>query len=145
VRIREKNWSPARTGTPVARKRARTFSRGGAFLTCFVLVENGECPTVAAVCTEVEVFVVVCYDVVDDRTRTRLAKLMQNYGNRVQKSVFECTVDDRVYLRMKEQIEKLIDWEEDSVRYYFLCGSCVKQVEISGWGAIREDEEVIVV
>lgn len=90
-------------------------------------------------------FVVVCYDVVDDRKRQRLAKLMTSYGERVQKSVFECLLDDRKYLKMKEEIGRIIDWEQDSVRYYTLCKGCVNNVEISGWGVVREDEDVIVV
>jgi len=90
-------------------------------------------------------FVVVSYDITDDRIRFRVAKLMKSYGTRVQKSVFECSLDDRRYLTMKQEIEKLIDWEEDGVRYYVLCGTCVKNVEISGLGVVTEDEEVVIV
>jgi len=90
-------------------------------------------------------FLVVTYDIVDDRKRTRVAKTLSNYGNRVQKSVFECQIDDRQYLKMKERIEKEIDMEEDSVRYYFLCARCAGNIQISGWGAVREDEDVIIV
>lgn len=90
-------------------------------------------------------FVVVTYDIVNDRTRSRLAKIISDFGNRVQKSVFECRIDDRQYLKMKERIEKEIDQEEDSVRYYFLCAKCSGNIQVSGWGAIREDEDVIIV
>ncbi|MFH0822532.1 MAG: CRISPR-associated endonuclease Cas2 [Pseudomonadota bacterium] len=91
------------------------------------------------------VFVVVCYDIVDDKRRTRLAKLLTSFGERVQKSVFECRIDDRRYLKLKAEIEKLIDWEEDGVRYYQLCKGCLRVVEISGTGFVREEEDVIVV
>jgi CRISPR-associated protein Cas2 len=90
-------------------------------------------------------FVVVAYDIVDDRKRLRVAKLMKSYGVRVQKSVFECILDDRRYLKMKEQVEKLIDWEDDGVRYYILCAGCVKNIDTSGVGVIMVDEDVIVV
>ena len=90
-------------------------------------------------------FVMVTYDIVDDRKRTRVAKTILHFGSRVQKSVFECQIDDRQYLRMKERVEKEIDMEEDSVRYYFLCAKCVGNIQISGWGAVREDEAVIIV
>lgn len=90
-------------------------------------------------------FVVVSYDIVDDKKRLRVAKLMKNYGVRVQKSVFECRLDDRRYLKMKEQIEKVIDWEEDGVRYYALCAGCLKNIDISGVGVVLEDEDVVVV
>lgn len=90
-------------------------------------------------------FVVVSYDIVADARRLKLAKILSNYGQRVQKSVFECVVDDRLYLQMKEQIERTIDRETDSVRYYFLCVRCKGNVEVSGLGGVREEEEVIVV
>ena len=91
-------------------------------------------------------FIIVCYDIVDNKRRSRIAKVMKSYGYRVQKSVFECQLDDdRKYLQMKKAIEKTINREEDSVRYYFLCARCQGNVEVSGWGVIREEEDVIVV
>lgn len=90
-------------------------------------------------------FVVVSYDIVDDKKRLRVAKLLRNYGERVQKSVFECRLGDKMYLKMKREIEKIIDWEEDGVRYYNLCAGCLKNVDISGVGYVKEDEDVIVI
>jgi len=91
------------------------------------------------------VFIVVSYDVVADKRRAKIAKTLVSFGSRVQKSVFECELDDRNYLKMKDSLEKIIDREEDSVRYYFLCGRCRGHVEISGCGALREEEELIIV
>jgi CRISPR-associated protein Cas2 len=90
-------------------------------------------------------FVVVSYDIVNDKKRLRVAKTLKSYGERVQKSVFECRLDDRLYLKMKREVEKIIDWEEDGVRYYILCAGCLKNVDISGVGFVRGDEDVIIV
>jgi len=90
-------------------------------------------------------FILVSYDIVDDRQRQRIAKVLNNYGYRVQKSVFECQLDDRLYLKMRKQVEKLLDMEKDSVRYYFFCGRCQGNIEVSGWGAVREEEETVIV
>jgi CRISPR-associated protein Cas2 len=90
-------------------------------------------------------FIVISYDIVDDRRRQRLAKTLADYGHRVQKSVFECQLDDRQFLRLKNKIDKLMDLQEDSVRYYFLCQRCQGNVQVSGWGLMREDEETVVV
>ncbi len=90
-------------------------------------------------------FILVAYDVVDNRKRTRLAKTLSRFGSRVQKSVFECQINDQQYLKMKELIEKEIDHEEDSVRYYLLCSRCSSNIQISGWGTVREDEDVVIV
>ena len=90
-------------------------------------------------------FIVVAYDIVDNRTRTRVAKILDDYGARVQKSVFECSIDDKKYLKMRERIEKEIDFVEDSVRYYFLCKRCSTNIQVSGWGALGEEGDVIIV
>jgi CRISPR-associated protein Cas2 len=90
-------------------------------------------------------FLLVSYDVADDRRRLKVAKVLTNYGQRVQKSVFECDLDDRRGLKLKQEVDRLIDHEEDSVRYYTLCPRCRRAVEVSGWGAVSEDDEVIIV
>jgi CRISPR-associated protein Cas2 len=90
-------------------------------------------------------FVVVSYDVVDDRKRAKIAKAMKSYGERVQKSVFECRVDDQQFIKMKKALEGIMDMNEDSVRFYFLCKGCVERIEISGWGTVTEDENLIIV
>lgn len=90
-------------------------------------------------------FVVVSYDIVDDRRRNRLAKVLQDYGHRVQKSVFECELNETLFLKMRKRLESLINREEDSIRYYFLCNRCVHNIEVSGLGLVREDDELIIV
>lgn len=90
-------------------------------------------------------FVVVSYDIVDDKKRTQIAKALKNYGERVQKSVFECRIDDRQFMRMKKTLEEIMDMNEDSIRYYFLCKGCIERIEISGWGTVAEEEKLIIV
>lgn len=48
----------------------------------------------------------------------RVAKACENYGVRVQNSVFECAMDYTVYLQLREKLTKLIHPEEDSLRIY---------------------------
>ncbi|MBM4330497.1 MAG: CRISPR-associated endonuclease Cas2 [Deltaproteobacteria bacterium] len=43
---------------------------------------------------------------------------MKNFGELVQKSVFECRIDDQQFLRMKQTLDKIMNMNEDSVRYY---------------------------
>ena len=89
-------------------------------------------------------FVIVSYDIVCDRKRYRVVKTLLNYGHRVQKSVFECRVDERNYLKLKKEIDKIIDHNDDSVRYYQLCARCLDLIEISGWGSPTEKEDLII-
>ena len=63
-------------------------------------------------------FYLVCYDIVLDRRRNKVAHILQGYGMRVQKSVFECvlTPDQREMLNQK--LVTFIDADEDQVRFY---------------------------
>lgn len=80
-------------------------------------------------------FCLVCFDIVDDRDRYRVVKVLKSHGVRVQKSVFECSnVSEEKFLKLKTRIEDQIDHAEDSVRYYFLCRPCIRKVEYSGCG-----------
>lgn len=69
--------------------------------------------------------VLVTYDVnvekPEGRRRLRhVAKVCQDYGQRVQNSVFECLVDPAQWVALKTKLEQLIDPQHDSLRYYFL-------------------------
>ena len=90
-------------------------------------------------------YVLVSYDIVDNKMRTKTAKTMEDYGRRVQKSVFECRIDEGRYVEMKEKLESLIDMEQDSVRYYVICARCVQRIEVSGIGTVTEDEQLVIV
>ena len=88
--------------------------------------------------------VVVSYDVRETRRRTRLAKALKDFGERVQLSVFECRLEEKQIARLRERVAKLIEPEKDSVRIYRLCGDCAPKVELLGVGRITEDAAVIV-
>ena len=90
-------------------------------------------------------FVVVCYDIPDDRRRERLAKTLEGFGYRVQKSVFECEVEPALYQRLKGRVGRIIAREEDSVRYYTLCQACLGKVEIVGVGQLQRERPYFVV
>lgn len=50
----------------------------------------------------------------------QVAKECTNYGQRVQNSVFECSLDQTQFTQVKAKLEKLIDKERDSLRFYIL-------------------------
>jgi CRISPR-associated protein Cas2 len=69
--------------------------------------------------------ILVAYDVstVTNEGRRRLrrvAKVCQNYGQRVQNSVFECWVDAAQWVALRSEISAEIDPQSDSLRFYFL-------------------------
>lgn len=79
-------------------------------------------------------FVVIAYDIADDDHRGRLARLLEGYGTRVQKSVFECSLQASDLSELMGQALSLIDRAQDSIRLYRLCGACVRKAE--SWGAL---------
>ncbi len=89
--------------------------------------------------------VMISYDIVEDKKRLKLMKFLKDYGERVQKSVFECNLTQRDYQKVKSGVEEIIDDKKDRVRYYRICKGCAEKVEISGWGEVKEDEEFVVI
>jgi len=90
-------------------------------------------------------FVMISYDVVEDKKRLKLMKFLKDYGNRIQKSVFECNFTPKTYDLVKSGVEGIINKRKDRVRYYRICKGCVDKVEISGWGEVTEDEEFVLI
>ena len=67
--------------------------------------------------------ILVAYDVSTEtrkgrRRLRRVAKVCQDYGQRVQKSVFECKVDANAYEILEKRLLDEIDVEEDNLRFY---------------------------
>ena len=62
----------------------------------------------------------------------RVAKVCQNYGVRVQNSVFECVVDQTQYVILKDRLCKEIDEDKDSLRLYRLGNNYKEKVEHYG-------------
>lgn len=69
--------------------------------------------------------VLITYDVNTEtalgRKRLRqVAKQCVNYGQRVQNSVFECVLDAAQCREVQFKLEKIIDKDKDSLRFYYL-------------------------
>ncbi|HBT16036.1 MAG TPA: CRISPR-associated endonuclease Cas2 [Firmicutes bacterium] len=94
--------------------------------------------------------VLVTYDVstedADGKKRLRkVAKQCQNYGQRVQNSVFECLVDPVQFAQLKKNLEQIIEPKEDSLRYYFLGSNWKNRVEHVGAKPTYDPEGVLTV
>ncbi len=81
--------------------------------------------------------VLITYDVCTEseggaKRLRKIAKVCKNYGQRVQNSVFECLVAPDRFVVMKSEIEKIMNKEKDSIRYYFLGKNWTRRVEHIG-------------
>jgi CRISPR-associated protein Cas2 len=64
--------------------------------------------------------VLVTYDVVDNKRRTKLATYLEGYGRRVQKSVFECFMGLSEMQKLQAQLLRRVQLPEDDVRMYWI-------------------------
>lgn len=85
-------------------------------------------------------FVVISYDIQEDKRRTKIHKILKSYGQWMQYSVFECyDLTATQYAKLRSRLGKLIKPDEDSIRFYFLCGCCQGKVERIGGEEPRDD------
>lgn len=76
----------------------------------------------------------IVYDITEPKRLSRVAKMLNRYGVRVQKSVFECDIDENKYQELRSKLVLLID-ENDSIMSYKLRGygeySIVDDIQIA--------------
>lgn len=90
-------------------------------------------------------FVIVMYDISNDKRRTRLHKKLKNFGDPVQYSVFECSLTHTQIIEMKKVVNKTIKPHLDHVRYYYLCASCIQRIEVIGRKEPKGEPKILVV
>jgi len=81
---------------------------------------------------------VFCYDVVDDRTRQRVAKALEERAVRVQESVFEARLSERETGLLFDRVSRLLN-PEDSLRMYALSASGLARSRVAGGAPLPED------
>lgn len=94
--------------------------------------------------------ILVAYDVSTEtregrRRLRRVAKICQDYGQRVQKSVFECKVDANAYEILEKRLLDEIDLKEDNLRFYRLNESIQEHVKEYGQFRVRDFDGPLVV
>ena len=81
--------------------------------------------------------ILVAYDVETEtragqRRLRRVARTCQDFGQRVQFSVFECNVDPAQWVTLRSRLVQEIDPAKDSLRFYFLGSNWRRRVEHVG-------------
>lgn len=82
-------------------------------------------------------FILITYDVstvekAGQRRLRRVAQCCEDYGTRVQKSVFECRVGQKEWVVLRQRLLDEIKTEEDSLRFYFLDETAKTKIEHHG-------------
>jgi len=91
---------------------------------------------------ENKVYVLSIYDIISNKKRNQLAKLLQGYGFRIQKSAFEAMIDKKLYHKLLREIRPYAG-EQDSIRIYKIIG----KGQITKFGKADEEgiDDVIIV
>lgn len=94
--------------------------------------------------------VIVSYDVSTSESGgkkrlRKVSKICQDYGQRVQNSVFEIDVDYGTFLKVKDNLLKQIDEKHDSLRFYYLGNNWKRRIEHFGIKETYDPEGVIII
>ncbi|MFR6047827.1 MAG: CRISPR-associated endonuclease Cas2 [Lachnospira eligens] len=87
-------------------------------------------------------YVLIIYDIENDKRRAALAKYLQMYGIRVQKSAFEAMIKKNDYNSIIKGIKKYCK-DNDSIRIYKL--NALSEVTVYGNDIRMQDDDVIVI
>ena len=91
---------------------------------------------------------VVSYDIEKDKIRNKVAKKLEDFGRRVQYSVFECRINESQFNRLYEGLAELMAKEENgNIRFYNICKNCESKIITIGIekeSMIEDDGPVII-
>jgi CRISPR-associated protein Cas2 len=82
------------------------------------------------------VFVLIIYDIIDNKMRLKLSKMLSGYGFRVQKSAFEAVIPKKKYKELLERLPVYVS-ADDSIKVYKIIG----KGQVTSFGRPEEDEQ----
>jgi CRISPR-associated protein Cas2 len=93
--------------------------------------------------------VLIAYDVATEtkegqRRLRRVAQICKDFGQRVQKSVFECSVNEMQFARLRQRLIECINTEEDNLRIYRLVEPRERYVEAYGRNMYVDFEDPLI-
>mgnify|MGYP001040444824 FL=1 len=89
-------------------------------------------------------FIVVSYDISNDKRRTKAAKTLEDFGARVQYSVFECRLLPAEFNKLRKRLQPFVREAQDSIRFYFIGAEDVGRIQVMGAGKVTEDKSFFV-
>lgn len=87
-----------------------------------------------------KLFVLIIYDISEDKKRLKLSKLLLGYGFRIQQSAFEAIISKRKYKELLEKIPAFVS-AEDSIRVYKIIG----KGQVIKFGTLEKEQEEIII
>ena len=78
----------------------------------------------------------ISYDIANSKRLSKVSRLLQNFGIRIQYSFFECEMEKSQLEVLKEALLKIINKKQDSIRIYPICEDCIRETSTLGEGDI---------
>jgi len=78
----------------------------------------------------------ISYDIADPKRLAQVAKVIENYGWRVQYSFFQCELENDRLAELEKKLLRIMDKKEDSIMVQPLSADCVKPYAILGTGSV---------
>ncbi|WP_246186494.1 CRISPR-associated endonuclease Cas2 [Methylacidimicrobium tartarophylax] len=75
---------------------------------------------------------IIAYDIADQRRLARVGRICEDYGMRVQYSVFECYLEPEQLDELWGKLQDELDFEEDRIVAYTLDAKCAKKIRTGG-------------
>jgi len=88
---------------------------------------------------------IVAYDIADPKRLQKIAKVMKDYGIRVQKSIFEVEVSEASFREMRGRAEMILEPAVDGVKFFPLCERCSDTLVAFGLCAVFPEEGTVLV
>ena len=90
-------------------------------------------------------FVIVVYDITDNKRRTKMFKAMKTLAHRFNSAPSKCILNEKGFQEIQEVIRKIISRDKDKVRLYLLCNNCRNTITNVGTGQVTKERPVIIV
>ncbi len=84
----------------------------------------------------------IAYDIADPKRLYRMARACEDYGVRVQKSLFECWLDDGQFAVLWARLEELLEPTADRIVAYTLDAAAVKRRQTAGEAMACSEEQM---
>ena len=87
----------------------------------------------------------ICYDIANTKKRNRVVEAVKDFGGvRLQKSVFECPLNETRLRDLSSKLGTIIDKKTDSIFFTYLCESCRQKRTTLGDITFPRDVEVLI-
>ncbi len=87
----------------------------------------------------------ITYDIPDTKRRNKIAKILLDFGDRIQYSVFEADLSEDLYEKMKRRLNVQLLEDKDNLIIYRLCKDCKSKIEQLGSGQVLEDKDFYII